>query len=191
MALLKGLLSFAGAFARDPLEAAVEAASKPRAGLAVGAYYSGALASAFWLRLVGGGEGGVVNVLDVSFLLFGAGLLGGLLYAGLANIFMEFTGAQGRSYSLFAAFGLAEGVKVLLIPLGLILSAFGAHGLALPLLLAVLAGQAWCAVALAKRLYGVGGLSALLALLFPAFAAAALAGFAAMSVAAWLFAALM
>lgn len=191
MALLKGLLSFAERFVRSPQEAAFEAVSRPRPGLAVGGYYLGALSTAFWLRLACGGEGGVVTVLDVSFLLFGAGLLCGLLYAGLANLFMEFNGSQGRSYSLFAAFGLAEAVKILLIPLALVLGAAGAQGLAFPVLLLVAAGQVWCAVALTRRLYGVGGLSAVLALAFPGFAAGVLALFAAMSVAAWLFSALM
>jgi len=167
MAILKNFISFADSFSRAPVQAAADAAERPSAGLGFSGYALGALSMALWSQLLWGESGGLLHTLDLALLLMVCNILAALLCAGLSNLFLEFSGARGRSLGLFVIFGLSEGMKTLLIPAALVLMAFGAAGFAPFLLIAVLAAQLACAIGLMARVYRVTRFQAFMALAFP------------------------
>lgn len=175
MAILRSVLSFADGFARNPSQAAVDAALRPSPALGLAGYFLGALSVSVWAQLLWGESGGLIGMLDVLFILLLCNLFLALLCAGLSNLFLEFSGAKSRSLSLFVIFGLAEGVKAVLVPSAMVLMAFGASGFGPVLFLIVLAAQFLCALGLMARVYQVTKFQAFLALSFPGMLAGLLA----------------
>ncbi|HOX23327.1 MAG TPA: hypothetical protein PLL10_07680, partial [Elusimicrobiales bacterium] len=173
MALLKGFLLFADDFVRSPWEAAGKAAARPSAAAGFAGYALGALSSALYMQLLWG-EGGLGSTLNLAVFILILNLLLALFYSGLSNLFLELLGAHGHAYGLFVIFGLAEGVKALLIPGSLVLLAFAAPGLDVLLLLVVLVAEFICALKLIEQIYQVRKPQAFLALVSPSLFAAGL-----------------
>jgi len=155
-------------FGSNPRVAAARMIEQNPAAIALSGYLAGAAGVYIWICL-GGPAMSPMTVLAgvIALAVFDATF--GCFCAAVSHFFLDLTGGNGRAKSMFAAMGIGEFSKLLLIPLGLVLEALApkSAGLSSLVYAGIIALQFWIAVEIVRPAYNTGALRAWSALLLP------------------------